>query len=78
MMLEETPAYRLSGKTGTAEITDTREMAWLVGFVEQGEAVSFYALNMEGETVWEEWPPQQRADLVKRLLQAITVLPPAL
>lgn len=78
MMLEETPAYRLSGKTGTAEITDTREMAWLVGFVEQGEAVSFYALNMEGETVWEEWPPQKRADLVKRLLQAITVLPPAL
>ncbi|HMB90180.1 MAG TPA: penicillin-binding transpeptidase domain-containing protein [Rhodothermales bacterium] len=75
MLLEETPAYRLSGKTGTAEITDTRALAWLVGFVERGEDVYFYALNIEGETVWEQWPPQQRADLVRQILQALAVLP---
>ena len=75
MLLEETPAYRLAGKTGTAELTETRELAWLVGFVERGEHVHLYALNIEGETVWEEWPPQQRTNLVRQILQALAVLP---
>ncbi len=76
LVLEETPAYRLSGKTGTAELTATRELGWLVGYVERGEVVSFYALNMEGEQVWEAWPPQKRLALVRSILQALGTLPP--
>ncbi|MDZ7869381.1 MAG: penicillin-binding transpeptidase domain-containing protein [Rheinheimera sp.] len=34
LVLEENADYRLSGKTGTADVTPTRELAWLVGFVE--------------------------------------------
>ncbi len=75
MVLEETDTYRLSGKTGTAEVTPTREMGWLVGYVERGSNVYYYALNMEGEQVWEQWPPQKRKELVIAILKALLVLP---
>lgn len=75
MVLEETDAYRLSGKTGTANVTDTRELGWLVGFVEVGEGASAYVLNMEGERVWEDFPPQTRAAFVTRLLRATGTIP---
>ncbi len=75
MLLEETPSYRLYGKTGTAELTPTRELGWLVGFVETEADTTLYALNMEGERVWEDWPPQTRADLVRQLLVALDVIP---
>jgi beta-lactamase class D len=76
LVLEETPAYRLSGKTGTADVTPTRELAWLVGYVEHGGEVWFYALNMEGEQVWEQWGSSTaRLALVRDLLQDLGVLP---
>ena len=76
LVLEETPAYRLSGKTGTANLTPpTRELGWLVGYFERGEEVCFYALNMEGEEVWEKWPPRKRKGLVLSLLRRLEVLP---
>lgn len=55
LVLEEGAGYRLSGKTGTTDITATRELAWLVGFVESEGDIWFYALNMESEQVWEQW-----------------------
>ena len=73
MVLRQTPRCRLGGKTGTAEVSHTSELGWLVGYVECGESVAFYALNLEGERVWEDWPPQERADLVVRLLGAIGI-----
>ena len=75
MVLEETDAYRLSGKTGTGEVTPTREIGWLVGFVEVGEEAYAYALNMEGERVWEDYPPQSRAAFVTRILRAVGTIP---
>ncbi len=74
LVLKETPEYRLSGKTGTAELTATKELGWLVGYVERGDAVYFYALNMEGERVWEDWPPSKRLELVGAILQELGVL----
>ena len=76
MVLEEADTHVLRGKTGTAEVTPTRELGWLVGTVERGESTYYYALNMEGERVWEEWPPQKRKGLVVRLLRALDILPP--
>jgi beta-lactamase class D len=76
LVLEESADYRLSGKTGTADVTPTRELAWLVGFVERRGEAWFYALNMEGEQVWEQWgPPAKRLALVRSLLQDLKVLP---
>lgn len=71
MLLEETPAYRLYGKTGSSDVTPTRENGWLVGFVEIERTPYFYALNMEGESVWEDWPPASRMELVKEMLEAV-------
>lgn len=76
LVLEETPAYRISGKTGTADVTPTRELAWLVGYVEHRGDVWFYALNLEGEQVWERWGSSTaRLALVRDLLQDLGVLP---
>lgn len=75
MVLHEEGNFVLRGKTGTAEITPTRELGWLVGYVERGDAVYTYALNMEGEQVWEAWPPQKRKGLVLAILKAMGVAP---
>jgi beta-lactamase class D len=75
MLLEDDGSYRLSGKSGTAEVTATRELGWLVGFLERGDETVFYALNIEGERVWEDWPPQKRPALVRRLLGELDLGP---
>lgn len=76
LLLEEKASYRLSGKTGTADVTPTRELAWLVGYVERGEDTFFFALNVEGEQVWEQWGnPGARLSLVRRILQQLDVIP---
>lgn len=76
MVLEEGPDHTLSGKTGTADITPTRELAWLVGCVERGGDVWYFALNMEGEEVWERWgDPTARRRLVSEILGELGVLP---
>lgn len=76
LVLEEGAGYRLSGKTGTADVTATRELAWLVGFVEREGEVWFYALNMEGEQVWEQWgKSSKRVALLRSLLQQLEIIP---
>jgi beta-lactamase class D len=76
IVLEDKPDYRISGKTGTADVTPTRELAWLVGYVERDGDVWFYALNMEGEQVWEQWGrPDARLALVRAMLHELNVLP---
>jgi beta-lactamase class D len=67
MRQRDTTAYRLYGKTGTSEVTPTRENGWIVGWVETASDTLYYALNMEGESVWEDWPPHRRVELVERI-----------
>ena len=77
IVLEDGAQYRISGKTGTSTVTAGRELAWLVGWVETpGERVSYFALNMEGEEVWERWGPLEvRLDLARTLLREVGALP---
>ena len=77
LVLEEGDGFVLSGKTGTADVTPTRELGWLVGYVEVDDGVYVYALNVEGERVWEDWPPQRRAETVKTLLRELGAIPAA-
>lgn len=74
LVLEETPEYRLSGKTGTAELSEGREVAWLVGYVERQGRVYYYALNLEGEgsVVWDRG---RRVTVTKEILRELGVLP---
>lgn len=75
LVLEADGAYRLSGKTGTATLSSGRTLAWLVGYVEKPEETSFFALNLEGEEVWDRWgSSHSRIELVRELLKATGTL----
>jgi beta-lactamase class D len=52
LVLEETPAYRLSGKSGWAGLGEpgVPEIGWLVGYLERGDDVYFFATNIEIKT----------------------------
>ncbi len=52
LVLEETPRYRLSGKTGWAGLgkPDAPQIGWLVGYLERGEKVYFFATNIDIRT----------------------------
>lgn len=75
MLIEETPSYRLFGKTGTAIPSESVQIGWLVGFVEAGGRTSTFAFNMIHPHVWEEFPRQRRVELVKAALRQLGVLP---
>lgn len=79
LVLEDTPAFRLSGKSGTGpagDADDAIEVGWHVGWVERGEGeVWFYAMNMLRERVWDEWPPARRLELSREILRELAVLP---
>lgn len=49
LVLEETPTYRLSGKSGWAGLGEpgARQIGWLVGYLERGDDVYFFATNIE-------------------------------
>ncbi|MDJ0656554.1 MAG: penicillin-binding transpeptidase domain-containing protein [Xanthomonadales bacterium] len=76
LVLENAGDYRISGKTGTVNVGPDRELAWLVGYLEYGERRYFFALNVEGEVVWERWGgPGQRLQLVRSILGQLLALP---
>jgi beta-lactamase class D len=52
LVLEETPTYRLSGKTGWAGLGDASapQIGWLVGYVERAGRVHFFATNLHINT----------------------------
>lgn len=74
-LLGEHDGWRLYGKTGTSRVTATRENGWIVGWVESAADTAYFAINMEGERVWEAWPPQRRHDLALEVLREVGVLP---
>lgn len=51
LVLEETPAYKLSGKTGWAGLGEPgTQIGWLVGYLEKNDRVYPFALNIDIET----------------------------
>jgi beta-lactamase class D len=48
LVLEATPTYRLSGKTGWAGLGEASapQIGWLVGYVERAGRVRFFATNL--------------------------------
>ncbi len=49
IVLEQTPQYRLSGKTGWVGFGDpsSTQVGWLVGFLERDGEVHFFAINID-------------------------------
>jgi beta-lactamase class D len=48
--LEETPDYRLSGKTGGGPLAEGRFLGWFVGYLETKGNTYFFATEIEGPT----------------------------
>ena len=67
----ENVRYSIQAARRTARVTETRELGWQVGFIETDDDLLFYALNIEGEQVWEDWPPHKRSALVLQLFEAV-------
>jgi beta-lactamase class D len=72
MLLEETPKYKLRGKTGWA-----RTIGWLVGYLEQGDNVYFYATNIESENPDKNFG-KARYEITKNVLRKLNLLEPQL
>jgi beta-lactamase class D len=67
MILETGDGWTLRGKTGLGG-RDDRWIGWLVGYLEQGGAVYFYALNIEGPDPGPEFR-QKRHEIVRAALK---------
>lgn len=52
LVLEETPEYRLSGKSGWAGLGEPNapQIGWLVGYLERGNEAYFFATNIDVRT----------------------------
>ena len=73
LVLEETPAYKLSGKTGGGPIADATYIGWFVGYLETKADVYFFALNLEGA----DFPSirDRRVLITKQILSELGYLP---
>lgn len=72
ILLEETPAYRLSGKTGSGS-PGGKPLSWFVGYLETKSNVYFFAINIEGADYLAS--REKRVDLTKRILAKLGYLP---
>src|SRR5215213_1495484 len=73
LVLEKTPDYTLSAKTGGGTIAEGTYIGWFVGYVETRGNVYFFACNLEGTSYPEI--REKRIDLTRRVLAEMGVLP---
>lgn len=73
LVLEKTPTYALSGKTGGGSIAEGRYIGWFVGYLETKGDVYFFATNIEGSN----FPAirDKRVDVTKQILMQLGYLP---
>jgi beta-lactamase class D len=69
MTLEETPDYKLSGKTGGGPLGEGRYLGWFVGYLETKENTYFFATEIEGPTYVSI--RDERIALTKRILAGL-------
>lgn len=69
MTLEETPDYRLSGKTGGGSLAEGRVLGWFVGYLEARGETYFFATQIEGPTYVSI--RDERVAVTKRVLAAL-------
>jgi beta-lactamase class D len=67
--LEETPDYKLSGKTGGGPLAENRFLGWFVGYLETKDDAYFFATQIEGPTYLSV--RDERIALTKRILAGL-------
>jgi len=73
LVLEKTPTYQLSAKTGGGPIDEGIYIGWFVGYLESNGNVYFFATNIEGASYVEI--RDKRIELTKQILRALGYLP---
>lgn len=71
--IEETPEYKLSGKTGSGPISEGRFLGWLVGYLETGGDAYIFATQIEGPTFASI--RDERMALTKRIFAGLKLMP---
>ncbi len=75
LVLERGEGWTLSAKTGSGRLlADGPMIGWLVGYVEEGSGVSFFALNVSGRDGARV--REARVGAAQDILRALGVLPP--
>lgn len=72
LVLEKTPTYTLSGKTGGGSLPSGKSLGWFVGYVETKGNVYFFAINIEGEDYAAI--RDRRIELTKQILKELGYL----
>lgn len=70
--LEETPGYKLSGKTGGGPLGEKRFLGWFVGYLETKENTYLFATEIEGPTYLSV--RDERIAVTKRILADVAHL----
>lgn len=73
LVLEKTPEYTLSAKTGGGPIAEGTYIGWFVGYLETKGNVYFFATNLEGTSYPEI--REKRIDVTKRIFAELGLLP---
>lgn len=73
LVLEQTPQYKLSAKTGGGSLAEGKYIGWFVGYLETQGNVYFFATNIEGASYPEI--RDKRIDVTKRILVELGLLP---
>ncbi|MBW4422786.1 MAG: class D beta-lactamase [Myxacorys californica WJT36-NPBG1] len=73
MIMEQTPDYTIRGKTGWVGFVGdvTPQIGWLVGYLEKGKNVYFYATNID---IRNKKDPSARMELTRRCFKELAVL----
>lgn len=73
LVLEKTPQYTLSAKTGGGSIAEGTYIGWFVGYLETQGNVYFFACNLEGTS----YPAirDRRIEVTKNILRELGYLP---
>lgn len=50
MLAKQTPKFRLYAKTGGGYVAKNKALGWYVGYVETGDNVYYFALNIDGKS----------------------------
>ncbi|HWN11149.1 MAG TPA: penicillin-binding transpeptidase domain-containing protein [Pyrinomonadaceae bacterium] len=72
LVLEKTPAYQLSAKTGGGPIDEGVYIGWFVGYLERNGNVYFFATNIQGANYVEI--RDKRIELTKQILRSLGYL----
>lgn len=73
LVLEQTPQYRLSGKTGWAGFGDpsSSQIGWLIGYLERDGEVYFFAMNID---IKENADAPTRLSITKAVLRHMALI----